>query len=123
MEFPDVVNNVNMILKKMKKKDENEKKQKYESCKRLENIMKKILEEPNKICKMEKTKLYEIEHPMLSHVNMIPQYYNSECDEIYNLIDLVNKNHPKINFIKNRQYNVEYVSAYARNDKLMIELF
>lgn len=121
MSFPDVTDNVNMIIKKMNNKQNNISKNKYESCKRLESIMKKILMNPN--ISNEKVKLYDIEHPILKYINIIPGFYNAECDEIYNLMMDVNRNHPKINFAMNGRKNMEYVEAYERKDKLIFEFY
>lgn len=102
----DVLTNSDYIIFKLIKeyKDNRDKikKEKYESCKELVNIVNKIVKNPD--YKIDKTyKLKNIEKPIL---NLFLPYksYNTGCGDFYELINNINNNHPKI------QFNVEYFS-------------
>ena len=125
------------ILKSIKEYEENKeriKRKNYESCKELVNIVNKIVENPD--YKIDKTyKLKNIEKPILNY--FLPyKSYNTGCDEISELINNINANHPKIRFNMKIKYfsgdvtdvNVTYGDQYKffndikNSEKLIFEL-
>lgn len=94
--FPNVENKVLKLIKIYKENNERRKTKKYESCKELVNIVNKIIENPEyKIDN--RYKLQNIENPMYSFCPSCKDY-NIECNELYNLVDNINKKHPYVRF-------------------------
>ena len=121
MNFPDITEKVKMIIKKANIEKDKKMYEDYKSCKRLESVMKKIINNPDIV--NTPTSIYDIEHPYLQYLNFnTHNKYSLECYDVLDLIKNVNNNHPNIYFNVNKNY-VDTITMIERNNKLIYSFY